>query len=846
MAIPSLQSIFDAITPENIKNIPIIKVGMEIFIEELEKNSEISKKIRSLYDNELQPDDDDKIIKAKEKVKQGLYNFYVYNLYNCLKNLTQSKSIQASLKKFGYDVSKLYNKADENINTEFISSFRNFTQKVGTESAIDYVYTFARYLETGTLENDLEIQKTGNPFIIHYEGALNRQIFDGITRPLAHPIGWCYTYTTLFTVMLRDYFGIEIKYIFTKLEIVNEDETKYIVFTDKSIEDVYNDFRNRINPETLLPYTDSEISEDIQIFIKNVLDYQYWDDGIYTHRLITFDDDTVIYVDGRTGTIYYTDYEDYILGLKNPKSIFKDHKLMTEMTTDIKFLYYDEINEFHKDFDISRIRDSDHQIGDSQYFADNQINALNITGDEYLYVPGYDESINKPTQYDFDEFYHHARFEYSQDYDGIVIIKDDFNNFITFKCDKKGYVDLNTYPLKGYAYSILFLDNNLQKFYFRASGLNKVEKIKLNTPVVYTYSGTNNYGIKINGYTPFDNTIVTIKDASLRKISQTVNQGFFNLRFDTSELLKGYLKIEASNIINKKKYNTCFIEIDSLNIFDTTPAYVSTIQYIQIQEKHTASVPTFGTDKMARINTTIDNQKIGLKISGWYNEDLWTPNYLSNLTHEETDINLENYYLHKNSILDNKHISGNIIEGEDYYKDYKTIYECTFINKGYELKDVQTSDFIIADSTRYVTDNIDVSSYGSDFYLSTQDNIGSLDDYYLFTTDNHYLISRENDDDDVTLYAIKMNDTINIKSNVNDLFLLIENIDSDYIEIYSTENELGMLTLLKTITFTNKYNKEILNIHPGYISYKIFGGTAVATVDVNDKFNFKPRKMSLT
>lgn len=848
MAIPSLKSIFEAITPENIKNIPIVQIGMEIFIEELEKNSEIAKKIRSLYDNEIQVEDDAKIRNAKEKVKSGLYNYYVYNLYNCLKNLTQSKSIQASLKKFGYDVSKLYNKAEENINTEFISSFRNYTQKVGTENAMNYIYSFARYLETGELENDLEIQKTGNPFIIHYEGALNRQIFEGINRPLSHPIGWCYTYTTMFTVMLRDYFGIEITYIFTKLEIVSKDERKYIIFTEKSVEEIYKDFRNRINPDTLLPYTDEEISANIQIFNKHVYDYQHWDEGEYSNTLITFDDDTVIYVDGRTGIIYYTDYEDYILGLKDPKSVFNEHKLVTEMRSDVKFLYYDTINEFGKDLDISRIRDSDHQIGDSQYFADNQLNALNVTGDEYLYVPGYDESINKPIEYNLDEFNHYARIQYDQDYSGLFMIKDDYNNFKIIDCsDKKGFVELNTYELKGHNYSVVFIDNNFQKFSYRSSGLNYIEKIQINTPEVFTYTITKKYGLKITGYTPFENTFITIKDSSLKTETKAVNVGFFSVTFDTSEMLQGYGKVEAYHYIVrddkiiKKKTDISFVEISYLNNFDTTPATIGKIKYVDIANKHVYAVPTYGTDKMARINTTVDGQKIGLKISGWYNEDSWTQTYLSNLE-QDTDQTLEDYYNNIYTVLSDQRVKGNIIEGEDYYKDYRTIYECSFINKGYELKDIGTSDFIVADSTRYMTDEIDVSPYGSNYYLTTQNNIGSLDDYYIVTKDKHYLVSSEIYDD-VQLFVTKIHDTIEIRSTAVDLFLTFKNIDAQSLELYK-KDENDHIVLFKTIDL-NKYRNEIYNISAETYAYRIFGGKAVAKIDVNNKFNYTVRSVLL-
>jgi len=850
MSIPSLKSIFEAITPENIKDIPVVRIGMEIFINVLEKNSEISRKIRSLYDNELRPDDDPKIIRAKEKIKQGLYMYYTSNLYHCLNNLTQSKSIQSSLKKFGYDKSKLFKPADENINTEFISSFRNFTQMVGTENAIDYMYTFARYLETGTLENDLEIQKTGEPFIIHYEGALNRQIFDSITRPLSHPIGWCYTYTTMFTVMLHDYFGIEVKYIFTKLEIVSQDGRSYIVFTDKTSEDVYADFRQRINPSTNYPFTDDEIAKNVQIFIKKVIDYQYWEDGVYVNRLITFDDDTVIYLNGRTGVIYYTTYEDYVLGLKNPKSVFNEHYLITEVTTDIKFLYTDVIEEFEKYFDISRIRDDNHQIADSQYFEDNNANALNVTGSEYQFVPGYDESIDKVTEFDLDEYKHLARLTYSQDYNGTLLIKDDYNNFMIIPCkDKRGADVLDTYSLRGKNYSVYFYDNINPRYYYRASGLNFDQEIKLNVPRVYTYTTSEKYGVRVSGYTPFDNTFIILSDETLRKDYKIVQQGYFNLEFDTTKLLKGKCRVDAYAVINKKKEFKCFIEFDTLNSFDVTPANIGILDYAIFLDKHAKSVPTFGTDNMVGIRSTVDGQIIGKTIKGFYKQDEYLPDVISSLSFDDKDKQLEDYSTDeiiniKNSVLKDKIIKGNIIEGEDYNKDYRTIYECTFINKGYSYKDIPCTDFIVMDSTRYAYDDFDISVIGSDYYLYTDETeYQSLDDYYIVTNDKFFIVTRENAEKDVKLNVIRNNDTISISTDADDVYIKLVNIDGTKCELYYTEDKLSDLRLLTAIKF-NKYNGEPIKIGSGYLTYSIIG-KAILYVDVNSTFNYTLRKIIL-
>ena len=47
-----LQVIFDCIVPDNIKNIPLIKVCTNIFIEQINRNSQIAINIGKLFDLE--------------------------------------------------------------------------------------------------------------------------------------------------------------------------------------------------------------------------------------------------------------------------------------------------------------------------------------------------------------------------------------------------------------------------------------------------------------------------------------------------------------------------------------------------------------------------------------------------------------------------------------------------------------------------------------------------------------------------------------------------------------------------------------------------------------------------
>lgn len=516
MATPSLESIFEAITPDNIKNIPVIKYTMQDFIENLEANSKIARQIISLYDTEKYSDDSKIVRDAKQRIRNGLYLLYTNTLYKCLQNISTSKKVNKILNTFNYINSPLKKFQDANnitsdltpitvnpaiaeltppeqaayfatsgaskgsiessespiksdspkryvqksdatigkeeydvnttfatsvINNEYITSNREFNQKVGTEEGLKYIYSFAKYIETGDIGNDLTIEEI-NPFIVHYEGSLNSDIFNSIVKTMAHPVGWTYDYTTVFTIALRDYFGIEFIYNFTKLELQDQNGMFY-VFTDKTKGEIFEKFRTEINPKTQLPFTDEEIAK--QVFVienRHVYNYQYWEDQYgYGQQLISFDDkdEHILYRDEAKQLIYYTTYEDYVNNFQNPKKVF-DNKwsLNMDMTSDIKFLYTDNID--HEDeFHISWIRDSDHDIQPTEANFKEDKNMFKVVGEPYVYVQGIDESRNRCINHELvlnSIKKHLATLELNQDYNGVITVYDDDGNFEKVNCLK--------------------------------------------------------------------------------------------------------------------------------------------------------------------------------------------------------------------------------------------------------------------------------------------------------------------------------------------------------------------------------------------------------------------------
>lgn len=282
--------------------------------------------------------------------------------------MAQDTRIQKTLKKFFYTDAGVYNSINDIINNEFFGSYRAFVQMVGTKRAMHYMYTFAKYLESGSYTDDLDISEKA-PFLIRYEGSLNKDIFDKIVYQLVHPLGWAYSYTTIISVILKDYYGITTFVTLEKLELYNSKEFKYVVFTDKTYEEVVENFLTRINPKTNKKFTLDEFSSQVTVYTdKHIEDYSHWtDENGYQQKLYTFKDETVLYYDGSQQKIYYTTYYDYLGGCTNPINIYSsDYGIDAILGSDVEFEYFDEINGYLKEFTVTRYLEEPYRgVGDT-------------------------------------------------------------------------------------------------------------------------------------------------------------------------------------------------------------------------------------------------------------------------------------------------------------------------------------------------------------------------------------------------------------------------------------------------------------------------------------------------
>ena len=183
-----LQVIFDCIVPDNIKNIPLIKVCTNIFIEQINRNSQIAINIGKLFDlendtqikidgdNITQIIDSDAVKNSKDILRLGLFYTYINCIYSLIIKLERSGKIPERF-----------------FNSEYLGGLREYQKNCGSKRAIHYMYSFAKYLETGTIVHDLELTE-GSILNLRYDGSLNKDIFIDFNKPLAHPCGWLCEY----------------------------------------------------------------------------------------------------------------------------------------------------------------------------------------------------------------------------------------------------------------------------------------------------------------------------------------------------------------------------------------------------------------------------------------------------------------------------------------------------------------------------------------------------------------------------------------------------------------------------------------------------------------------------
>ena len=405
-----LKIILQSLVPDNIRQIPLVSSSIEAFAEMLEKNSAVACRIRRIFDvdnsvwykrdengNIVQiPDSDYPYIEqAKRNLKQGLFYTYLSVLFSRMEVICQNPDVIKIVGLRNISKSPLFKSPYDIANSEYLGSFRYFQQCSGTVPAIRYIYQFSRYLESGVLDDSLELE-TGDPFFLDYKGELHKSVFLDFNKPLSHPCGWCFQYSTVAKKVFQDYYGIKFKYNI-KTIIVGKGRKKIIFGKKPSDVRVYEIVRERAIyniPELLKTHdviwvisdnTPHNTGQTLNPVALKITDLETSEN----ETIITFDTGNVLYmITGITVSVRFGTLSD----IETSYFEFPENYVILPFDTtpsDYTFQYKDSMTV---EFTIEPGK-----MQDTYYFEDNYENSFRLKGNEYPFCPGIDESRHRVT-----------------------------------------------------------------------------------------------------------------------------------------------------------------------------------------------------------------------------------------------------------------------------------------------------------------------------------------------------------------------------------------------------------------------------------------------------------------
>lgn len=720
-----LSVIFNAIVPDNIKELPLVKQCTKIFIEQLNRNSIIAQRISNLYDVDkktwLQQNadgsvsaitDSEFVSASKSVLKTGLFQVYLNVLHSLILKMQLDNEITYGNTLRNYSNSLIYRDINNFLSQEYLGSFRYFQQNSGTQNAIKYIYQFAKYLETGYLYSDLNLLEGSGPFALGYQGSLQRKYFGAFIQPMAHPAGWCEEYECIIDLLLIDYFGIKIEYEMPKGISLRTVDGRYLVFTDKTLSELYQSLLEPNNFVSLKPLSEEEASaytenqvfadeesmfEEIQnpknrvvIVNKTFKHYESWSDNGLYYKIIYFTDGTCIYFNGKD-TLYglsadifrpekMTPMIGLYLNIGSEKQLVESRK--------IKILYYDIFDWFPM-----------YLLDDKGkgYYEDCTENMFQLQGEPYPYVPGIDEGrtlISNNEECKNNLKCYDLKFNYNITDYSYVDVRDPFDNHFTDVREKGKHSEIvNTHGWKN-SLKIRVLNGEDKGYSLNADFLNDVF-----SDVRITYINTIENDFIIKGIIKSNETYRLKLISDFESFEEEIKKSF--------SINKKLNNLTSNFIIKIFKNNSEVLSINS-NDFNLD-GFVGDFEF----PHYSGELPVIPVIKKTG-NESIDVDKVYLVGSG--------NKTLKELTNVDVECKFEN---------------GSIIEPPGFYDQSDKDYGCnTFIAKGYRFVKTDNTDNYIASSTKFVNDEFEWESSSEVLFLAFNSDVDegsdSLGKYLIF------------------------------------------------------------------------------------------------------------------
>ena len=671
---------------------------MKAFLAQLQRDAKVASKISNLFDidsteyfyldengNKITKKDSNVVRLSKENLKKGLIQFYLNVLYKLIEESAVNSDVKNALTVRSYD-SPIFDSINKVLNSEYLGGFRYFQQSSGNREAINYIYEFSTYLERGYIVDDLKLTEEP-PLHLKYNGSLHESLFINFMKKMSHPAGWTSKYENITDLSdLTDYFGISLDVNLSCIMLDCTAKDFPIIWNFYDAEETISFLKTKVNYHTQNKFTDDDFSNVQFIQIEGQPTIKKYIRRDVTAKQYDLSNGMTLYDNGCT---YYLNTElfnkinwesqneidvFYFLYKNSSTPIYKylGYRLVPYAIIDTwHFVYYDQ-----QEMELELFPG---YTDNSFYFLNDDSNALNITGDEYHFVQGFDEAFNNITNYDSIINSYNKAFNIHIELDTYYLtlfkIYDDFGH--------------------GYIKTLSKVNRELQIFDYsllRLEGSNVyIELFDAENGLTYYYTNINyndyisNIDYKtineltVSGYSSSENTL---KFTSQSKTLETTVNGDFTYTFNVEEcnenedyiLTLGSLTIK-SNLIQQES-NRPNLKVLYLNDFNKN------------------------------INTrsfTNKNRQTGI-LSGdgdtFYNYTLDDP---------------DNFDVAKNTIY----------EGTPYRTDFKNNGFCTYINYGFKKVSSDSNDCIIPCCTKYMEDEFYINYYNpTGFYLVFDDSIG--------------------------------------------------------------------------------------------------------------------------
>ena len=374
-----LKSIFNAIVPENIRSIPLVADSMDIFLTNLEANSQISKDINKIYDQYLNLSSTDFTAPSKLNLRKGLLELYVKTLYESISRAQTNPDLLQKMERNNINGAITINNAPEKIlGTEYFITNKVLKESVGTNNSINHSHEIARILESNEDTTSPTITEI-KPFHLMVESPLTAEMYNQIVDPISHPVGWTYQYRQSVTDAFLDMFGLE-QIINSNAIEIRGSKGNFHVFKQESgqqaIDNAWLDFSTRINSLTGQYFTRTEFNSLVTVHSNKVPIKII--KSLNGDIEITFADGTFILkqqINKQTTKLLFVNYNTWI-STSGQSGIIYNYKattslghfaLFTDYTETLQPTYQDVIEHFEFTFNLTGINDATGKPGNSTY-----------------------------------------------------------------------------------------------------------------------------------------------------------------------------------------------------------------------------------------------------------------------------------------------------------------------------------------------------------------------------------------------------------------------------------------------------------------------------------------------